>query len=312
MPASTTTTDAPDSRFLMRFMWLSIFAAVTTVVIKAMAALLTGSVGLLSDALESVVNLIAAVVGLWALALAGKPADDNHDFGHGKAEYMSSAVEGSLIFLAAAGIMVSAIQRLLHPQPIVEIGLGLVLSTVASVLNGLVGVILVRQGRKHRSITLEADGRHLLTDVLTSVAVIAGILAIMVTGWHWLDPVIALAVGVNILFTGGSLVRRSVVGLLDAALPPAEVEEIRRAMETVIEPGDVEVTELLTRESGRQRFVQATIVVPGEWTVLRGHDLADALEHAVDAALPGTHTVVHVEPAIRPRGVVGQFEPPGD
>lgn len=309
---TTTTADEPvTARFLMRFMWISVFTAVATVIVKGVAAYLTGSVGLLSDALESTVNLVAAVVALWALALSAKPADHNHDFGHGKAEYMSSAVEGALIFVAAAGIILSAIQRFIHPQPVEELGVGLILSATASLLNGGVGWMLIVQGRRHRSIVLEADGRHLMTDVLTSVGVIVGIVLIILTGAQWLDPVIALLVGLNILFTGGHLVRRSVVGLLDAALPPDEVDQVRTAMERVIGQQPVEVTQLLTRESGRERFVQATVVVPGDWSVRRAHDLADAFEIAIAIALPQTQSFIHVEPAL-PHGYVGQHEPPGD
>ena len=315
MTSPTTVDAAVSTRFLMQFMWLSVATAVATVVIKGVAAMLTGSVGLLSDALESCVNLVAAVVALWALSLSAKPADHNHDFGHGKAEYMSSAVEGALIFVAAAAIIVSAIQRFVHPQPIEEIGLGLILSTAASVMNGLVGVLLVREGRKHRSIVLEADGRHLLTDVWTSVGVIAGIVAIIVTGWGWIDPVIAIAVGVNILFTGASLVRRSVVGLLDAALPAEELDIIADAMQSVIGDQPVHVKELLTRESGRQRFVQATVLVPGGWTVQRSHDLADRFEAVIESALAETQVFIHIEPdtpVSRTVGGIGQVEPHGD
>lgn len=311
---NTTTVEEPVSaRFLMRLMWVSVFTAVATVVIKGIAAYLTGSVGLLSDALESTVNLVAAVVALWALALAAKPADHNHDFGHGKAEYMSSAVEGALIFVAAAAIIVSAIQRFITPQPLEEIGIGLILSTGASVLNAVVGLMLIRQGRKHRSIVLEADGKHLMTDVLTSAGVIVGIFLILLTGWQWLDPVIAIAVGINILFTGGSLVRRSVVGLLDAALPPEEVEVIRAAMDKVIGQRPVRVTSLQTRESGRERFVQATVVVPGDWTVQRAHDLTDAFEEAIGGCLAWTSAFIHVEPDhVNTDRYVGQHEPAGD
>ncbi|WP_052462400.1 cation diffusion facilitator family transporter [Nigerium massiliense] len=293
--AGTAPTTTPTS-FLLRFAWLSVFAALATVVIKGVAASLTGSVGLLSDAMESCVNLVAAVVALWALRLSDKPADHNHDFGHGKAEYVSSAVEGALIFVAAAAIIVSAIRRFLVPEPVEELGLGLALSVGASVLNGVVGLVLIRTGKKHRSITLEADGRHLLTDVITSVGVIVGIGLILLTGWQVLDPIVAIIVGLNILVTGYKLVRRSIVGLLDAALPPEEVAAIRGAIDQ--QGGqEVELVDLRTRESGRQRFVQATIVVPGDWTVQRSHDVADAVEDAVDRELPGTQTVVHIEPA---------------
>ena len=289
--------DPVTTRFLMTFLWLSLATAVVTVVVKGLAAVLTGSVGLLSDALESTVNLVAAFVALWALAVSGKPADHNHDFGHGKAEYVSSMVEGALIFVAAAAIVVSAIQRFVVPQPVEQLGIGLLLSAGASALNLAVGILLVRQGRTHRSITLEADGHHLLTDVWTSVGVIVGMAALwMLPEQQWIDPLVATLVGLNILWTGGRLVRRSLVGLLDAALPPEEVDVIRGALHSVIGDDRVAVTELLTRESGRQRFVQCTVVVPGHWTVQRSHDLADDLESSVAAALPGTETVVHIEP----------------
>ncbi|QIK71684.1 cation transporter [Propioniciclava coleopterorum] len=285
-----------STRFLMKFIMVSIVAAVVTVAIKGTAAYITGSVGLLSDALESTVNLVAAFVALWALAVSGRPADHNHDFGHGKAEYMSSLVEGALIFVAAAAIIITSIRRFIVPEPVEELGWGLALSVLATLVNLGVGLVLIRQGRKHRSITLEADGKHLMTDVWTTVGVIAGIILLAVTGWHWIDPLIALLVGLNILLTGWKLIRRSVVGLLDAALPEDEVAAVREAIEGVIGDDRVTITELLTRESGRQRFVQATVVVPGHWTVSRSHDLADAVEEAVHRALPETRTVVHIEP----------------
>lgn len=286
-----------STKFLMRFIMLSIVAAVLTVSIKAAAAWITGSVGFLSDALESIVNLVSALVALWALVVSGRPADHNHDFGHGKAEYMSSLVEGALIFVAASGIIVTAIQRFVQPHPLEEIGIGLLLSVVATLLNLVVGLILVRQGRKHRSITLEADGHHLLTDVWTTVGVIVGIgLLLIFPNQLWIDPLVAMLVGLNILWTGGKLVRRSAVGLLDAALHAEEVAVIRGALEGVMTDERMSISELRTRESGRQRFVEAIVLVPGHWTVSAAHDLTDDLEHAVDAALPGTTTVVHVEP----------------
>lgn len=297
MTDTATPAAAPVSgAFLQRFLWLSLATAVATVVIKGLAALLTGSVGLLSDALESTVNLVAAAVAIWALRLSDKPADHNHDFGHGKAEYMSSLVEGALIFVAAAAIIVSAIGRFIHPQPVESLGVGLLLSLGASVLNLAVGLVLVHQGKKHRSITLEADGHHLLTDVWTSVGVLVGMGLLLLTGWHWVDPAVALVVGANILFTGAKLLRRSTVGLLDAALPAEDVGIISTAIDSVIDDPRVTVSELLTRESGRQRFVQTTVIVPGHWTVQRSHDLADHIEMAVAHALPSTITVVHIEP----------------
>ncbi len=290
--------DVPvDNRYLEKFLWLSIATAVATVGIKGVAAWLTNSVGLWSDALESTVNLVAAIVALWAIKLSSKPADDNHDFGHGKAEYMSAAVEGTLIFIAAAAIIYSAVLRLLHPVQPEQLGLGLALSVGASLLNLGTGLLLVRAGRKHRSITLEADGKHLLTDVWTSVGVLIGIGLVLLTGWTPLDPIVAIAVGINILVTGYGLVRRSVVGLLDGSLPPEEVEIVTEAARTACSSCDMKVAQIRTRESGRQRFVYVTLEVPGDWTVRRSHDVADLVEESVDAALPGTVTFVHIEPA---------------
>ena len=297
MTENQAATEPVDHRFLERFLWLSLATAVLTVTLNAWAALLTNSVGLWSDALESTVNLLAAGVALWALRLSAKPADHNHDFGHGKAEYLSAAVEGTLIVVAAAAIIVGAVGRFVNPVPLESIGLGMVLATVASVFNLVTGLILIRAGKRHRSITLEADGRHLMTDVWTSVGVLVGIGVVALTGLYWLDPLIALGVGVNIVFTGVGLVRRSVVGLLDATLPPDEVQLIERALVPLTDDPRVHLTDLRTRESGRQRFVQATLTVPGEWTVRRGHDLADRVEDEIGRVLPGTVTFVHVEPA---------------
>ena len=286
-----------DHRYLEKFLWLSIATALATVGIKGAAAWLTNSVGLWSDALESTVNLVAAIVALWAIKLSSKPADDNHDFGHGKAEYMSAAVEGTLIFIAAAAIIYSAVMRLLNPVQPEQLGLGLALSVGASVLNLGTGLLLVRAGRKHRSITLEADGKHLLTDVWTSVGVLIGIGLVLLTGWTVLDPIVAIAVGINILVTGYALVRRSVVGLLDGSLPAEEVEIVTEAARSACSSCDMKVAQIRTRESGRQRFVYVTLEVPGDWTVRRSHDVADLVEESVDAALPGTVTFVHIEPA---------------
>ncbi len=286
----------PTTPRLERFLWLSLGAAVVILGIKLAAAALTGSIGMWSDALESTVNVAAAGVALWALRLSAKPADHNHDFGHGKAEYFSAAVEGSMILVAAAVIIIGAVMRLLSPQPLENLDLGLVLLAVATAGNLAVGLVLIRTGRRHRSITLEADGQHLLTDVWTSVGVLVAIGVVAVTHLQWLDPVIALLVGGNILFTGYKLVRRSVVGLLDGTLPEHEVQKVSEVLDEVAHDSRVHIAQLRTRESGRQRFVYATVTVPGEWTVTRSHDLADAVEDAVDAALPGATTFVHIEP----------------
>lgn len=291
-------TAAPaEHRLLERFLWLSLATAVATVTLKAIAAVVTNSVGLWSDALESTVNLLAAGVALWALRVSARPADHNHDFGHGKAEYLSAAVEGTLIIGAAGAIIWGAVHRFLNPVPLDEVGLGIVLAAVASVFNLVVGLVLIRAGRRYRSITLEADGKHLMTDVWTSAGVLLAIGLVALTHVQWLDPLIALAVGLNIIFTGYGLIRRSVVGLLDATLPPEEVEMIQRALDPLVNDPRVVLTDLRTRESGRQRFVQATLTVPGEWTVSHSHDLADQVEHQIERVLPGTVTVVHLEPA---------------
>ena len=296
MPDSSVHHTEPTTPELERFLWLSLGAAVVILGIKLGAAVLTGSIGMWSDALESTVNVAAAGVALWALRLSSKPADHNHDFGHGKAEYFSAAVEGSMILVAAAVIVIGAVMRLLSPQPLEHLGIGLLLLAVATAANLAIGLLLIRVGRRHRSITLEADGQHLLTDVWTSVGVLVAIGLIAATQLHWLDPVIALVVGANILFTGYKLVRRSVVGLLDGTLPEAEVQTVADVLDEVAHDPRVHIAQLRTRESGRQRFVYATVTVPGEWTVTHSHDLADAVEAAVDAALPGTTTFVHIEP----------------
>ena len=300
-PAAAAAPTQVSTSYLKKFLWLSIFTAIATVSIKAVAAWITQSAGILSDALESTVNLVAAIVALWAMTLSAKPADEEHEFGHGKAEYFSSFVEGALIFIAAGGIIFSAVLKLLRPQPLEELGLGLLLAMAASVLNLVTGTILLREGKKHRSIILEADGRHLLTDVVTSVGVLLAMGVIWVAAmfnqnWEFLDPIIAIAVGLNILWTGYTLVRRSVMGLLDQALPPEEAKLVHEAMQRVVDGSETRITQLRTREAGRQRFIQAIVEVPGTWTVERGHQLTDALEEEIEKALPGTEAHIHVEP----------------
>ncbi|MBK9696345.1 MAG: cation transporter [Propionibacteriaceae bacterium] len=296
--AAETRSETPVSAsYLEKFLWLSLTTAVVILGIKIAAAALTNSIGLWSDALESIVNVVAAFVALWALRLSAKPADHNHDFGHGKAEYVSAGVEGSMIFVAAAAIIIGAVMRFIRPADLEQLGLGLLMSFVATSLNLVVGLVLIRAGRAHRSITLEADGRHLLTDVWTSVGVLVGLGLVLLTGWRVLDPLIGLAVGVNILFTGYALVSRSIIGLLDGTLPPEDVEQVTAVLAQLTGDPAVTIAKVRTRESGRQRFVYATVTVPGDWTVKRSHDLADAVEDAVDRALPGTTTFVHIEPS---------------
>lgn len=291
-------------------MLLSVGAAVATIVLKVTAAAVTGSVGFLSDAMESLVNLVAALVGLWAVRLAAQPPDLGHHFGHGKAEYLSAAVEGAMIFAAAVAIVWTSVRRLLDPQPLEQAGLGLALSTVAAVVNLVVGVVLVRAGRRARSIALEADGRHLLTDVVTSAGVLVGIGVVALTGWHRLDPVIALGVGANILYTGYGLLRRSVSGLLDASLPAADMARVREVLARIQADEPVDFHALRSREAGRQRFVYVHLLVPDRWTVKRGHDIANEVSLAIDEALPGTHTFVHMEPIDDPSSYHHDYLPP--
>ena len=272
---------------LTRFAWLSIAAALVTIALKTVAYLVTGSVGLLSDAAESGVNLVAAIVALIALRVAARPADDNHHYGHGKAEYFSAGVEGLLIFVAAAFIIVAAVQRFLRPTTLESVGVGLAISTLASAVNGVVGTVLLRAGARHRSVTLTADGRHLMTDVWTSVGIIAGVLLVALTGWQRLDPIVAAIVGLNILVTGFRLVSQSVTSLLDAALPPEELAQVSAALEG-LRADDVDFTNVRTRESGRHRFVSVTVLVPGDWSVAQGHGLVGRVESEIVAALPGT------------------------
>jgi cation diffusion facilitator family transporter len=284
---------------LERFAWLSIAAALTTIALKSAAAWVTGSVGLLSDALESGVNLVAAVVALVALKASGRPPSTHHHFGLGKAEYLSAAVEGGMIFVAAVAIVWTAIDRLINPQPIEQLGVGLAISAVAAVINLVVGLMLVRVGREHRSITLEADGKHLLTDVWTSVGVLIGVGLVALTGWQPLDPLVALAVGVNILVTGFVLLRRSGAGLLDVALPAADQAKVAAVMADY-EADGVVFHALRTREAGRQRFVYVHLLVPGQWSVQRGHDVCEQFERDVALALPGATTFTHLEPVEDP------------
>jgi cation diffusion facilitator family transporter len=294
------TTGTSLDRRLTRLLWLSVAAAIATIALKTSAWAVTGSVGLLSDAAESLVNLVAAVVALGALRWAAKPADEDHAYGHAKAEYLSAGIEGTLILIAAAVIGVSAVERLIDPQPLSDVGLGLGISVAASAINLVVGLLLVRVGREHRSITVEADGRHLLTDVWTSAGVVAGVAAVALTGWDRLDPIVALAVAANIVVTGAVLVRRSADGLMDRALDDAELAHVDDALEEFRAQG-VQFHALRTRQAGRRAFVSMHVVVPGAWTVNAGHDLAEEVEAALRARMPYVTVFTHVEPLEDPR-----------
>jgi cation diffusion facilitator family transporter len=278
---------------------LSISAAILTIALKFGAYVLTGSVGLLSDAFESIVNLVAALAAFWALSYAAKPPDAGHTFGHSKAEYFSSALEGLLILVAAVSIAIAAGERLLHPQPIEQVGLGLALSLVATAINGGVAWTLLQASRRLRSITLRADAHHLLTDVWTSVGVVVGIGLVSVTGWLVLDPIVALLVAANIVWTGVKLLIETGSGLLDAAIPEDEQKEIARIMREY-EAQNIQFHALRTRVAGTRRFVAFHVLVPGAWTVQRGHDACEAIEQAIALALPGTDVTTHLEPAEDP------------
>jgi cation diffusion facilitator family transporter len=282
---------------LTKFAWLSIGAALATIALKAGAYFLTGSVGLLSDAVESLVNLAGAGMALLMLTIAARPADEDHVYGHTKAEYFASSSEGLLILGAALGIISAAVQRLLHPREIEQLGLGLVVSVAASLINLIVARILLQAGKQHRSITLEADAHHLMTDVWTSVGVIAGVTLAGLTGWNTLDPLVAILVTLNIIWTGVKLVRRSVAGFMDEALPGQEQTLIQNVMAKYRDKG-VTFHALRTRQAAARRFMSVHVLVPGHWTVHDAHHIAEDFENDIRAALGGAVTVfTHLEPA---------------
>lgn len=280
---------------LTGFAWLSIAAAVATIVLKASAYYITGSVGLLSDALESIVNLVAALMALAMLSVAARPADEMHAFGYSKAEYFSSGFEGTLILLAAASIVWTAIARLISPRALEHVGIGVAISIVAAIVNFAVARLLLDAADKYRSITLEAGARHLMTDVWTSAGVVIGIAVVFLTGWNRLDPIIAIIVAINILWTGAKLLRRSVLGLLDAALPAAEHQAIRQVLGRYERDG-IHYHALRTRHAGSRSFISFHVLVPGDWTVQRGHDLLEQVERDIRAAVPGATVFTHLEP----------------
>jgi len=280
---------------LTRFAWLSIAAALATISLKTGAYLLTGSVGLLSDALESIVNLVAAIVALIALTVAAKEPDEEHAYGHAKAEYFSSGLEGMLVMLAAVAIVVTAVPSLISPEPIEQVGAGLAVSVLASIVNAVVAWMLFRAAGAHRSITLLASARHLMTDIWTSGGVLVGVALVGLTGWNRLDAAVALVVAANIVWTGLSLIRKSVLGLLDTALPTDDLDAIEAVLARYRVEHRIETHALRTREAGARRFVSVHVLVPGDWTVQRGHHLIDNLEHDIHAALPETTVFTHLE-----------------
>jgi cation diffusion facilitator family transporter len=280
---------------LTRYAWLSITAAVLTISLKTSAYFLTGSVGLLSDAIESFVNLAAAIVALFALRVVTRPASDEFTFGYSKVEYFSSGFEGGMILLAAASIIISALPRLIRPVPLEQVGLGLLISVVASLINLGVSLVLLRAAKRHNSITLEADAHHLMTDVWTTGGVLIGIALVWLTGYERLDALIAMAVAVNILFTGYRLVVRSGKGLMDAALPPEETTKVKSILDSYQDQG-VGYHSLRSRQAAARKFMAVHLLVPGDWTVRRGHQLAEQIEQQVMKTLPYSNIVTHIEP----------------
>ena len=287
-------TDTPHRSSLTHFAWLSIAAAILTITLKAIAYLLTGSVGLLSDAMESFVNLVGALMALAMLTIAARPADEDHAYGHSKAEYFSSGIEGTLILFAAVSIAATAIPRLINPKPLEQVGLGIGVSVAASLVNLFVARVLLRAGKTHHSITLEANAHHLMTDVWTSVGVLVGVGAVALTGWARLDPVVACLVAANIVWSGVGIVRKSVSGLMDTALPIEDQNRIQKILEPYVQSG-IQYHALRTRQSGARQFVSFHVLVPGLWTVQRGHQLLENIETDIRRTLPRATVFTHLE-----------------
>jgi cation diffusion facilitator family transporter len=301
----------PEARRLQRFAAVAAGAAVVVIALKLWAWWVTGSVGLLSDAVESLANLAGAVVAYLMLVVADRPPDDEHAYGHSKAEYFASGFEGGLILVAGVGIAWVAVSRLLAPRPLEWVAPGLAVVAIATGINFWVARILLQAGRAHGSITLESSGKHLMTDVWTSAGVIAGVGAAALTGWQWLDPLIAMAVAVHILAIGAGLVRRSALGLLDTALDDSELARVRAVLASY-EARGIEFHAVRSRRAGRRAFVSMHVLVPGEWTVQRGHDLAEAVEDAIQDRIPGCTVFTHLEPVEDPASLRDQrIRPPG-
>lgn len=293
--------DHPPQRYsppvdLTKFAWLSIAAALVTIVIKGVAAALTGSVGLLSDAAESLVNLVAAIVALFALRAAVKPPDDGHPYGHSKAEYFSAIIEGAMIFAAAGFIIVTAVRRLISPVMPENLGFGLAISVGAALINGAVALVLLRKGRQEHSATLVADGKHLMTDVITSAAVLLGVLLVALTDEARLDAVVALLAGLNIVWMGVTLIREAGNNLMDAALPAKTVDTIHEVLDRFRTEHGAEFHAVRTRAAGNRQFVSMHVLVPGDWTVARGHDFCEDLVDALTATMPSLRVDTHLEP----------------
>jgi cation diffusion facilitator family transporter len=301
-----------QQKSLTRYGWLSIIAALATIALKSYAYLLTDSVGLLSDALESLINLMAAVIMLIVLSISARPPDEGHAYGHEKIEYFSSGAEGVLILLAAVSIGITAWERLLTPQPLQQLDIGIAISIVASLINLIVAKILISVGKRHQSITLESDGKHLMTDVWTTVGILIGIAIISaanyfepslavarklgMNGWEILDPIIAILVAVNIVWAGLQLIRRTVSGLMDAALAVEEQSAIIQILEKFSDSEDISYHALRTRYAGSRRFISVHILVPGKWSVQQGHDLVESIEQQIMTLFDNIDIDTHLEP----------------
>ena len=287
---------------LTKFAWFSIFTAVATIFLKSLAYFLTGSVGLLSDAIESLVNLAAAIIALFMLKIAEQPPDAEHRYGHSKTEYFASIMEGLFIFIAAIAISISAIDRIIHPKIIEQAFLGLGISLIASIINYVVAKKLLKVGKKHRSITLEADGHHLMTDVITSIGVIVAVFLVALTGWQILDPVVAILVSINIVFTGLKLIKRSILGLLDTSISHEELDIIKSVFKKYESKG-LKFHGLRTRQSAQRRFVDFHVLTPGSWSVRKGHDILEDIEKEIRDAIQKVTVSTHLEPVEDPRSL---------
>jgi cation diffusion facilitator family transporter len=284
---------------------LSVATALATLALKFGAASVTGSVGLLSDAVEGLVNLFAAILALVVLTYAAEAPDREHNFGHEKAEYFSSGIEGALIFVAAAAIVWTAVPRLTDPRALEQLGVGIAIAIVAAAANGACAWAMLRGAREHRSITLEADARHLLTDVWTTAGVVIGVVVASASGLPWLDPVVAIAVALHILWTGATLMRRSFRGLMDEAVPADERAQIAAVLDALRTRG-CDYHELRTRRAGSRSFVDVHVLVPGSMSVLEGHNLVEGLEKEVQLRLPHVEMLTHLEPIEDPRSWVDE------
>lgn len=278
------------------YAWLSVVAAILTITLKIAVYLSTNSVSFLSDALESFINLAAALLAVWMIRVSERPPDDDHEFGHDKAQYFSSGIEGTLIFLAAIGIIIAALNRIFLPQPIENISFGLAISFVATLINLGVGQLLIKVGKQNDSIVLEADGHHLMTDVWTSVGIIVAIFIVSLTGWLILDPIFALLVALSIALTGYKLIRRSVLGLMDTVIDAKSSEKAIKILEKQSENLGITYHAFRTRKSGARKFIYFHLLVPDEWSVKKGHQLAHEIEEEIVQSIHNSVVFIHLEP----------------